>query len=133
MSAVRLSELLGLPGPAAFLRGVVAGGRYANAYLFTGPAGVGKGTAALAFARALLCETRNRANGPPGLFDAPAEPPPKARPRRPPLRRGTSPRWMCSPRWRRPTRRPLPASRDGASSSGCGHCSGSPPLRSRPG
>lgn len=76
MSAVRLSELLGLPGPAAFLRGVVAGGRYANAYLFTGPAGVGKGTAALAFARALLCETRNRANGPPGLFDAPAEAPP---------------------------------------------------------
>ena len=34
MSAVRLSELLGLPGPSGFLRGVVAGGRYANAYLF---------------------------------------------------------------------------------------------------
>jgi DNA polymerase-3 subunit delta' len=75
MSAVRLADLLGLPGPSAFLRGVVAGGRYANAYLFTGPAGVGKGTAALAFARALLCETRNRANGPGGLFDDPAAPP----------------------------------------------------------
>ncbi len=74
MSDVRLSELLGLPGPAEFLRGVVAGGRYANAYLFTGPLGVGKGTAALAFARALLCETRNRAT-PGGLFDAPAERP----------------------------------------------------------
>lgn len=73
MSAVRLSELLGLPGPSEFLRGVVAGGRYANAYLFTGSAGVGKGTAALAFARALLCETRNRAKPQGGLFDAPAE------------------------------------------------------------
>ncbi len=69
MGAVLLSELLGLPGPSEFLRGVVAGGRYANAYLFTGPAGVGKGTAALAFARALLCETRNRT---PDLFDGPA-------------------------------------------------------------
>jgi DNA polymerase III subunit delta' len=71
MSAVRLSELLGLPGPSTFLRSVVAGGRYANAYLFTGPTGVGKGTAALAFARALLCETRNRAQAQGGLFDAP--------------------------------------------------------------
>jgi len=35
---------------------VVAGGRFANAYLFHGPAGVGKCTAALSFARALLCE-----------------------------------------------------------------------------
>ncbi len=32
------------------LGGLQAGGRYANAYLFHGPAGVGKGTAALAFA-----------------------------------------------------------------------------------
>ncbi len=79
MGAVLLSELLGPPGPAAFLRGVVASGRYANAYLFTGPAGVGKGTAALAFARALLCETRNR-NHAPGLFDAPAEAPPAGPP-----------------------------------------------------
>ena len=72
MGAVLLSQLLGLPGPAAFLRGVVAGGRYANAYLLTGPAGVGKGTAALAFARALLCETRAGAAGPGGLFGGPA-------------------------------------------------------------
>jgi DNA polymerase III subunit delta' len=82
MAIVRLAELLGPPAPAEFLRGVVARGRFANAYLFTGPAGVGKGTAALAFARALLCERRDgggaaaaRRSG--GLFDdapAPAEP-----------------------------------------------------------
>lgn len=56
MPVVRLSELLGQPSAAAFLRGVVALGRPAGAYLFQGPAGVGKGSAALAFARALLCE-----------------------------------------------------------------------------
>ncbi len=52
----RLSDLLGQPAASAFLKGVVARGRPANAYLFQGPAGVGKGTAALALARALLCE-----------------------------------------------------------------------------
>src|SRR5882672_682129 len=50
MLVVKLSELLGQPGASTFLRGVVAGGRFANAYLFHGPSGVGKGTAALAFA-----------------------------------------------------------------------------------
>jgi DNA polymerase III subunit delta' len=73
MTVVRLSELLDQPGPSSFLRGVVAGGRYANAYLFLGAAGVGKGTAALAFARALLCETRNGPKAQGGLFDAPAD------------------------------------------------------------
>jgi DNA polymerase-3 subunit delta' len=52
----RLGELLGQDDAAAFLKSVVRQGRPANAYLFQGPAGVGKGTAALAFARALLCE-----------------------------------------------------------------------------
>ena len=52
MAIVPLSELLGQPVASAFLRGVVARGRYSNAYLFHGPAGVGKTTAALAFARA---------------------------------------------------------------------------------
>jgi len=75
MTVVRLSELLGQPGPSTFLRGVVAGGRYANAYLFLGAAGVGKGTAALAFARALLCETRNRPGPQGGLFDESAAAP----------------------------------------------------------
>ena len=74
MTMVRLSELLGQPAASAFLRGVVAGGRYANAYLLHGPAGVGKGTAALAFARALLCERRGGAPAEAGLFAA--APPP---------------------------------------------------------
>lgn len=56
MALVRLADLMDQPAAVGFLRGVVAGGRFANAYLFHGPAGVGKGTAALAFARALLCE-----------------------------------------------------------------------------
>ena len=58
MPIVPLSELLGQPQASAFLRGVIARGRFANAYLFHGPAGVGKGTAALAFARAILCDRR---------------------------------------------------------------------------
>jgi len=53
---LRLADILGQPTAASFLKNVVARGRHANAYLFQGPAGVGKGTAALALARALLCE-----------------------------------------------------------------------------
>ncbi len=56
MAQVALSELIGQDDVATFLRGIVARGRYGNAYLFHGPAGVGKGTAALAFARAALCD-----------------------------------------------------------------------------
>lgn len=56
MAQIPLSELLGQPEVSAFLRGIVSRGRYGNAYLFHGPAGVGKGTAALAFARAALCD-----------------------------------------------------------------------------
>ncbi|MEO5989794.1 MAG: hypothetical protein ABIU54_04090 [Candidatus Eisenbacteria bacterium] len=56
MAQIPLSQLLGQPEVSAFLRGIVARGRYGNAYLFHGPAGVGKGTAALAFARAALCD-----------------------------------------------------------------------------
>ena len=75
MPAVPLSQLLGQSEASAFLRGVVAGGRYANAYLFHGPAGVGKGTAALAFARAILCDRApGAASAAPGLFDAAPEP-----------------------------------------------------------
>lgn len=56
MPAPKLTELLGQTEVSAFLRGIVARQRYGNAYLFHGPAGVGKGTAALAFARAALCD-----------------------------------------------------------------------------
>jgi DNA polymerase-3 subunit delta' len=77
MLDVNLSGLIGQPEVSEFLRGIISRGRYANAYLFHGPAGVGKGTAALAFARAALCE-RGAGAAPPAddgasLFgDAPA-------------------------------------------------------------
>jgi len=58
VAVVTLAELLGQPDAQEQLRRSVASGRYANAYLFHGPPGVGKGTAALAFARAILCEPR---------------------------------------------------------------------------
>jgi len=79
MLDARLSGLLGQPRAAEFLRSVVAGGRFANAYLFHGPAGVGKMTAALAFASALLCEhgAAPDATAAPGLFDAATPPAPK--------------------------------------------------------
>src|SRR6476660_4182648 len=87
MPVLRLADLLGQADAQDFLRHVVAGGRYSNAYLFHGPAGVGKGTAALAFARALLCERAGGRRPPepgpadaaPGLFaalESPAPPPP---------------------------------------------------------
>jgi len=83
MPAITLSQLLGQAEVSAFLRGVVARQRYGNAYLFHGPAGVGKGTAALAFARAALCDRvpgaatfAPRETAAPSLFgDAPAPPP----------------------------------------------------------
>src|SRR5262249_1471576 len=78
MLDVTLATLLGQPGVSAYLRGIVASGRYANAYLFHGPHGVGKATAALAFARAGLCERvagAARVEAEPSLFDAaPAAP-----------------------------------------------------------
>jgi len=79
MPVPRLSELFQQPDASRFLRGVVASRRFGTAYLFHGPAGVGKGTAALAFARAMLCDrgagapARSLA-GEPSLFGAP-EPP----------------------------------------------------------
>ena len=77
MAIVKLADLIGQTEAASFLRGLIARRRFANAYLFHGPAGVGKGTAALAFARALLCERgagrpdaeAARPNAAPGLFD----------------------------------------------------------------
>jgi len=48
---------------AAALRGAVAGGRVAHGYLFAGPRGVGKTTAARILAMALNCERRGAAGG----------------------------------------------------------------------
>ena len=62
MPILNLEGLLAQDAAVRFLRQVVAGGRPANAYLFQGAAGVGKCTAALAFARALLCERRAEAH-----------------------------------------------------------------------
>src|SRR5437867_6828326 len=74
MPALLFSEILGQPEAIEFLARVAASGRYANAYLLHGPAGVGKGTAALAFARALLCEGRPgaRAEAPDLFGEAPS-------------------------------------------------------------
>jgi DNA polymerase-3 subunit delta' len=74
MLTATLSTLLGQPEVSSFLRGIVGRGRYANAYLFHGPHGVGKCTAALAFARAALCERvpgAAAAAAGPSLFDSP--------------------------------------------------------------
>ncbi len=79
MSVLRLDQILGQPETIDFLKGVVERGRFANAYLLHGPPGVGKGSAALAFARAMLCEggatpSRIRGPEPPAKPLAPAEP-----------------------------------------------------------
>lgn len=50
-----LHELVGHEGIKSSLKSAIVRGRVSHAYLFYGPAGVGKKTAGLAFARALLC------------------------------------------------------------------------------
>jgi DNA polymerase-3 subunit delta' len=54
---VRLTELRGQDRAIARLRAAIAADRVHHAYLFTGPAGSGKRTTALALASALNCET----------------------------------------------------------------------------
>lgn len=51
-----LQEIIGHNNIVGLLRGAVDRQRVAHAYLFLGPAGVGKKTCALAFSRALLCQ-----------------------------------------------------------------------------
>ena len=51
-----LQEIIGHNNIVGLLRGAVDRQRVAHAYLFSGPAGVGKKTCAFAFTRALLCQ-----------------------------------------------------------------------------
>ena len=53
---LKLSEIIGNAVAVRILRSTLARKKPANAYLFTGPPGIGKKSAAFAFARALLCE-----------------------------------------------------------------------------
>jgi DNA polymerase-3 subunit delta' len=48
-------DLIGQPHARRLLQGALRSGRISHAYLFVGPAGVGRQTAARAFAQALLC------------------------------------------------------------------------------
>src|SRR5262245_56035415 len=57
-SSQGLGAIVGQDRALGVIRSFLAGGRLANAYLFHGPWGVGKTSAALAFARALLCPNR---------------------------------------------------------------------------
>jgi len=53
-------DVIGQTRAVGFLQRALTTERVAHAYLFTGPAGVGKRVAALAFAQALNCEVRQR-------------------------------------------------------------------------
>jgi DNA polymerase III subunit gamma/tau len=59
----QFAELIVQDHVAAALRGAVAGGRVAHGYLFAGPRGVGKTTAARILAMALNCERRAPSGG----------------------------------------------------------------------
>ncbi|HKV44774.1 MAG TPA: DNA polymerase III subunit delta', partial [bacterium] len=48
-------DLIGQPHARRLLQGALRSGRISHAYLFVGPSGVGRQTAARAFAQALLC------------------------------------------------------------------------------
>jgi DNA polymerase-3 subunit gamma/tau len=66
----RFADLIVQDHVAAALRGAVAGGRVAHGYLFAGPRGVGKTTAARILAMALNCERRASDGEPCGACDS---------------------------------------------------------------
>jgi DNA polymerase-3 subunit gamma/tau len=66
----RFSDLIVQDHVAAVLRGAVAGDRVAHGYLFAGPRGVGKTTAARMLAMALNCERRSASGEPCGECDS---------------------------------------------------------------
>src|SRR6266545_4358587 len=66
----QFSDLIAQDHVAAALRGAVAQGRVAHGYLFAGPRGVGKTTAARILAMALNCERRTPAGEPCGACDS---------------------------------------------------------------
>src|SRR5215475_5123769 len=53
---MRLSDVVGQDPAIALLDRMLRSGKLPHALLFSGPAGVGKGTAARALAQALLCD-----------------------------------------------------------------------------
>jgi DNA polymerase-3 subunit gamma/tau len=66
----KFADLLVQGHVAAVLRGAVAAGRVAHGYLFAGPRGVGKTTAARILAMALNCERREPSGEPCGECDS---------------------------------------------------------------
>ncbi len=66
----KFADLLVQEHVAAVLRGAVAAGRVAHGYLFAGPRGVGKTTAARILAMALNCERREPSGEPCGECDS---------------------------------------------------------------
>src|SRR5216683_5565248 len=66
----QFDDLIAQDHVAAALRGAVAQGRVAHGYLFAGPRGVGKTTAARILAMALNCERREPSGEPCGECDA---------------------------------------------------------------